>query len=87
MTIFQQVYTIFTAYSNESVLVQSRQCIQYWIIEQCILYQNINLCWSTRKDIESVLQKNWRGLVLFLQQTMLIVWSFFKQNGLNSASC
>jgi len=36
--------------------------------EQRILYQNINLRWSTRKDIGSVLQKNWRGLVLSLQQ-------------------
>jgi len=32
------------------------------LFEQCILYQNINLRWSTRKDIDSVLQKNWRGL-------------------------
>ena len=31
------------------------------LFEQCILYQNINLRWSTRKDIGSVLQKNWRG--------------------------
>ena len=38
------------------------------LFEQCILYQNINLSWSTRKDIGSVLQKNWRGLVLSLQQ-------------------
>ena len=38
------------------------------LFEQCILYQNINLRWSTRKDIGSVLQKNWRGLVLSLQQ-------------------
>ena len=28
------------------------------LFEQCILYQNINLRWSTRKDIGSVLQKN-----------------------------
>jgi len=34
------------------------------LFEQCILYQNINLRWS----IGSVLQKNWRGLVLSLQQ-------------------
>ena len=34
------------------------------LFEQCILYQNINLRWS----IGNVLQKNWRGLVLSLQQ-------------------
>jgi len=38
------------------------------LFEQCILYQIINLRWSTGKDIGSVLQKNWRGLVLSLQQ-------------------
>jgi len=39
------------------------------LFEQCILYQNINLRWSTRKDIGSVLQKNWRGLILSLSPT------------------
>ena len=34
------------------------------LFEQCILYQNINLRPSSRMDIGSVLQKNWRGLVL-----------------------
>jgi len=34
------------------------------LFEQCILYQNINLRSSSRMDIGSVLQKNWRGLVL-----------------------
>jgi len=39
------------------------------LFELCIVYQNINLRWSTKKDIGSVLQKNWRGLVLSLSPT------------------
>jgi len=52
------------------------------LFEQCILYQNINLRWSTRKDIGSVglIQKNWRGLVLSNSTKRFAESSYSKQH-------